>query len=226
MRRIFASILIAIGVLIILSNLNIIRIETLMNYLWPTLLILIGLYNLVRDRRIQIFSVILIAIGTIYLLNEFEIIRVTFRQVMMFFWPGLLIIIGLNLLFSRPRKVRPIEPSTKPKHSSNQREYNAFLNSVNEQVNNASFEYCSVNSVMASAEVDFSQIEFKNDIASIEINSILASVLVKLPSGVRINLSGSPILGDISDKSMGDPSSNKVLNVNFTCILGSIEIYQ
>ena len=113
MRRIFASILIAIGVLIILSNLNIISVESLMNYLWPTLLILIGLYNLVRDRRIQIFSVILIAIGTIYLLNEFEIIRVTFRQVMMYFWPGLLIIIGLNLLFSRPRKVRPIEPSTK-----------------------------------------------------------------------------------------------------------------
>ncbi len=226
MRRIFATLLIAIGVLIILSNLNIISIESLMNYLWPTLLILIGLYNLVRDRRIQIFSVILIAIGSIYLLNEFEIIRVTFRQVMMYFWPGLLIILGLNLLFSRPHKVRPIEPSTKPKHNSNQREYNAFLNSVNEQVNNTSFERCSVNSVLASAEVDFSQIEFKNDVASIEINSVLASVLVKLPSGVRINLSGSPILGDISDKSMGDPNSTKLLNVNFTCILGSIEIYQ
>jgi lia operon protein LiaF len=226
MRKIFASLLIAVGILIILSNLNIISVESLMKYLWPSLLILIGLYNLVRDRRIQIFSVILIGIGTIYLLNELDIIVVTFRQIMMYFWPVLLILIGFNLLFSRPRKIRPIEPSTKPRHNSNQREYNAFLNSVNEQVNNTSFEYSSVNSVMASAEIDYSMIEFKNDSASIEINSVLSSVLVKLPSGVRINLSGSPILGDITDKSMGDPNSTKTLNVNFTCILGNIEIDQ
>jgi predicted membrane protein len=226
MRKIFASLLIAVGVLIILSNLDIISIESLMDYLWPSLLILIGLYNLVRDRRIQIFSVILIAIGTIYLLNELEIIYVTINQIMVYFWPGLLILIGLNILFSRPRKIRPIEPSSKPRHTSNHREYNAFLNSVNEQVNNTNFEYCSVNSVMASAEIDFSMIEFKNDSASIEINSVLSSVLIKLPAGVRISLSGSPILGDITDKSMGDPNSTKTLNVNFTCILGNIEIIQ
>lgn len=226
MRRIFASLLIAVGILIILSNLNIISVEILMKYLWPSLLILIGVYNLVRDRRIQIFSVILIGIGTIYLLNELDIIVVTFRQIMMYFWPALLILLGFNILFSRPRKIRPIEPSSKPRHTSNQREYNAFLNSVNERVNNMSFEYSSINSVMASAEIDFSTIEFKNDTASIEINSVLSSVLVKLPSGVRINLSGSPILGDITDKSMGDPNSNKTLNVNFTCILGNIEIIQ
>jgi len=226
MRRIFASLLIAVGILIILSNLNIISVESLMKYLWPSLLILIGLYNLVRDRRIQIFSVILIGIGTIYLLNELDIIVVTFRQIMMYFWPVLLILIGFNLLFSRPRKIRPIEPSNKPRHTSNQREYNAFLNSVNEQVNNTSFEYSSINSVFASAEIDYSMIEFKNDSASIEINSVFSSVLVKLPSGVRINLSGSPILGDITDKSMGDPNSTKTLNVNFTCILGNIEIIQ
>lgn len=226
MRRIFASLLIAVGILIILSNLNIISVEILMKYLWPSLLILIGLYNLVRDRRIQIFSIILIGIGTIYLLNELDIIVITFRQIMMYFWPALLILLGFNILFSRPRKIRPIEPSSKPRHTSNQREYNAFLNSVNEQVNNSSFEYSSVNSVMASAEIDFSTIEFKNDSASIEINSVLSSVLVKLPNGVRINLSGSPILGDITDKSMGDPNSSKTLNVNFTCILGNIEIIQ
>lgn len=226
MRRIFASILIAIGVLIILSNLDIISVESVIDYLWPTLLILIGLYNLIRDRRIQIFSVILIAIGSVYLLKEFDIIQVSFREMMTYFWPGLLIIIGINLFFTRPRKIKPIIPSSKPSHKSNLREYNAFLNSINEQVNNSSFESCSVNSVMATAEVDFSQIEFKNNSASIEINSILSTVLVKLPNGVRINLSGSPILGDISDKSMGDPSSLKVLNLNFTCILASIEIYQ
>ena len=226
MRRLFASLLIIIGVLIILSNLDIISIEHIMKYLWPSLLILIGLFNLVRNRRIQFFSVILIAIGSIYLLNELEIINITFRQIMTYFWPGVLILIGLNLLFSRPQKVKPIEPSTRPKHQSNQKEYNSFLNSMNEQVNNSNFERCSVNSVLASTEVDFSQVEFKNDSASIEINSVLSSVLVKLPTGVRISLSGSPILGDISDKSMGDPSSTKVLNVNFTCIVGSIEIYQ
>lgn len=226
MRRIFASILIAIGVLIILSNLDIISVESVIDYLWPTLLILIGLYNLIRDRRIQIFSVILIAIGSVYLLKEFDIIQVSFREMMTYFWPALLIIFGINLFFTRPQKVKPIKPSSKSSRKSNQREYNAFLNSVNEQVNNSSFEFCSVNSVMATAEVDFSQIEFKNDSASIEINSILSTVLVKLPNGVRINLSGSPILGDISDRSMGDPSSSKVLNLNFTCILASIEIYQ
>ncbi len=226
MRRIFASLLIAVGVLIILSNLKIISIESLMDYLWPSLLILIGIYNLIRDRRIQLFSVILIAIGSLYLLNELEIINVTINQVMLYFWPTLLILVGLNLLLGRPRRIRTIEPSHKPRRTSNQREYNAFLNSVNEQVNNLNFEYSSVNSVMASVEIDFSAIVFKNDSASIEINSVLSSVLVKLPNGVRINLSGTPILGDITDKSMGDPNSIKTLNVNFTCILGSIEITQ
>lgn len=226
MKKIIALFLISIGILLILDNLNLIDIRQVYDYFWPAVLILFGLSLLVRNRQLQIFGLVLLTIGVLTLLDELGYLRLTFDQIMMYFWPGLLIILGLNLLISRQSSRPRVKNEHVHRNTSNQKEYNGFLNSMSEKVDNTSFEQCSVNGVLASVDMDFSSIVFEKDQVTIEVNSVLASVSLKLPKGIRVEMAGSPVLGEVHDRSEKNVITSKSIKVHYTCILGSIEVYQ
>jgi predicted membrane protein len=144
----------------------------------------------------------------------------------MYFWPGLLILLGLNLLISKQNSPAHIRTENVRRNTSNQKEYNGFLNSVNEKVENTNFEQCSVNGVLASIDMDFSGVVFEKEQVTIEVNSVIASVSLKLPKGIRVEMTGSPVLGEVHDRSVKNITTNQSIRIHYTCILGSIEIYQ
>jgi len=226
MKKLVALFLITIGTLLILDNLHILDIRQIYAYFWPSVFILLGLGMLVRNRQLQILGLVLLTIGGLMLLDELGYLRLTFDQIMMYFWPGLLILLGLNLLVSKQSRPVRVRTDNVRRNTSNQKEYNGFLNSVNEKVENTSFEQCSVNGVLASVDMDFSGIAFDKEKVTIEVNSVMASVSLKLPKGVRVEMAGSPVLGEVNDRSEKNVVTNQSIRIHYTCILGSIEIYQ
>lgn len=226
MKKIIALFLISIGVLLILDNLNLIDIRQVYDYFWPAALILFGLSLLVRNRQLQIFGLIVLTIGVLTLLDELGYLRLTFDQIMMYFWPGLLVLLGLNLLISKQSSRPRVKSENVRRNSSNQKEYNGFLNSMSEKIENTSFEQCSVNGVLASVDMDFSAIAFDKDQVTIEVNSVLAGVSLKLPKGIKVVMAGSPVLGEVNDRSEKNVNALQSIKIHYTCILGSIEIYQ
>ena len=226
MKKIIALFLISIGVLLILDNLNLIDIRQVYDYFWPAALILFGLSLLVRNRQLQIFGLIVLTIGVLTLLDELGYLRLTFDQIMMYFWPGLLVLLGLNLLISKQSSRPRVKSENVRRNSSNQKEYNGFLNSMSEKIENTSFEQCSVNGVLASVDMDFSAIAFDKDQVTIEVNSVLAGVSLKLPKGIKVVMAGSPVLGEVNDRSEKNVNAAQSIKIHYTCILGSIEVYQ
>ncbi len=225
MKKLIALFLITIGSLLILDNLNLVDIRQIYDFFWPTVFILFGLALLIRNRQLQIIGLVLLTIGVLMLLDELGYLRLTFDQIMMYFWPGLLILLGLNLLVSKQTPVR-VKNENMRRNTSNQKEYNGFLNSVNEKVENIHFEQCSVNGVLSSVDMDFSGIVFDQEQVTIEVNSVMASVSLKLPKGIRVVMSGSPVLGEVHDRCEKNVVSSQSIKIHYTCILGSIEVYQ
>lgn len=226
MKKLIALFLITIGTLLILDNLDLVDIRQIYDYFWPAVLILFGLSLLVRNRQVQIIGLILLTIGVLTLLDELGYLRLTFDQIMMYFWPGLLILLGLNLLISKQSSPARVRTENVRRNTSNQKEYNGFLNSVNEKVENTNFEQCSVNGVLASVDMDFSGIVFEKEHVTIEVNSVLASVSLKLPKGVRVEMAGSPVLGEVNNRCEKNIITNQSIKIHYTCILASIEVYQ
>ena len=226
MKKLLALFLITIGSLLILDNLDLVDIRQIYDYFWPAVLILFGLSLLVRNRQVQVLGLILLTIGVLTLLDELGYLRLTFDQIMMYFWPGLLILLGLNLLISKQSRPARVRTENIRRNTSNQKEYNGFLNSVNEKVENTNFEQCSVNGVLSSVDLDFSGIVFEKEQVTIEVNSVMAGVSLKLPKGIRVEMAGSPVLGEVNDRSEKNIITNQSIKIHYTCILGSIEIYQ
>ena len=142
MKKMLALFLIMIGTLLILDNLNLLDIYQIYDYFWPSAIIVFGLGLLVRKRQLQSVGLVLLTIGVLFLLDELGYLRLTFDQVMMYFWPGLLIFLGLHLLFNKQNSPKQIKAKNVHSHTSNQKEYNGFLNSMNEKVENIHFEHC------------------------------------------------------------------------------------
>jgi len=103
-RRSFAGplILIAIGLIFLLSNIGILEATTweLISQYWPVLLIILGLDNLIRGEGFA-GPLLTIGIGSLFLLANLGRIELDIWQVILQFWPIVIISIGLDIIFSR-----------------------------------------------------------------------------------------------------------------------------
>jgi hypothetical protein len=94
--------LIALGVVFLLSNLGALRGDTWETILrlWPILLILIGLDNLYQRQGI-VGAIFAIGLGTVFLLANQGWINVNVWQLILRLWPLLLVAIGIDLVVGR-----------------------------------------------------------------------------------------------------------------------------
>lgn len=98
----FPLLLIAIGVIFLLSNMGVISGDTwtLVWQFWPVLLIVIGLDNII-NREGLVGATFMIGIGIIFLLANLGYLNVSIWQMVFTLWPILLIAIGFDILFGR-----------------------------------------------------------------------------------------------------------------------------
>ncbi len=94
--------LIALGIVFLLSNLGVLRgdiWETIV-LLWPVILIVIGLDSIYK-REGFVGAIFLIILGTVFLLANLGILAVNVWQLLLSLWPVLLVAIGLDLVIGR-----------------------------------------------------------------------------------------------------------------------------
>jgi len=236
MRKGFALLLIGFGALTLLSNFYAFRVEDIWPYLWPAALIVIGLSSLFRNRQLQIVSLVLLVIGALFFLRALNILNVSNDQMWSYIWPSVLILLGLNVLFSRESR-RPkvsvhksedgtMEEKTEMPKSTNQSAYNVIMGAIDERVDTQDFKQCTVNSVMGAAEIDFSNISWPQGTAYIELNAMMGTIECIVPTGVRLDVSGTPIAGGFENSCISDDASDKTLRISYTVVLGGIELKQ
>src|SRR5690606_27488289 len=80
-----------------------------MSLYWPSIIILIGISGLFDRRSSKLWNLIVIAFGTLLQLNRLDYIPI---NVFKLFLPIVLILVGLNIIFSKGvrRHSTPVEP--------------------------------------------------------------------------------------------------------------------
>ncbi|WP_246067464.1 cell wall-active antibiotics response protein LiaF [Paenibacillus koleovorans] len=121
-------VLIAVGVVFLLNQLDILTVDigyVFANY-WPVILIIFGLKGILIQRRLDygwggsyLWNVIIAVVGLVFLNNNLHWLGpINFRDVFKFLVPVILIALGLNMLL-RPKRSR-CKPPKPPKHNARQ----------------------------------------------------------------------------------------------------------
>lgn len=102
-KRKMGFILIIIGILLILSQMQLIDFNSLLSLYWPSLIILYGIYNCIQNRKISATAVSFITVGLILQIWELNLLPGELRQ---YIWPTILIVIGISMIFSQSNSAK------------------------------------------------------------------------------------------------------------------------
>jgi predicted membrane protein len=189
---------------------------------WQMLLIAIGVVNVTNDSSRGI-GWILIAVGGFFLVSDYYDLPTSFRHV---FWPALLILIGLVLIFG----------STKIFHRGSRHDFTiskgedfieevAIFGGGERVVNSQSFRGGKIVSVFGGSKVDLTKAELAPGNVEIEIVSIFGGSTMLVPSDWNIKLEVFNIFGGYGDKRVrGQVDYDKTIVVKGVAIFGGGEI--
>ena len=226
MKKTLALLLILAGVLAILDNLNIFSVANLMDYLWPSFLIVLGLSGLISKPRNATFSGILVVVGSAFLIRATGIVGYFDMGDVLF--PAILIVIGLTLLLPRSASKVHLEFNHDGKkrtfNTSNRQEYNAILSSVTERVVSNDFKHVSITAVMGGCEIDLRDVQFRDDVASIDVTAVMGGVELYIPKDVKLVIEGTPLLGGFENHLESNPDATKTLEIHYAVVMGGIEL--
>ena len=217
----FALLLILIGGIYLLFNLNIIPIEYKPILIsWQTLLIVLGVWALLRNRYTS--GIVLIAIGGFFiyptLCRLFPGLFICFDIDAKTYWPLLLIILGLILVMSRffPKKVRHHK-----RRNHYKVEYSEYKEKARQSGKEESIDFIDKNVMFGSTEqivlsqnlrggeanvmfgeliIDLRHAQLAEVGGFLEVNVMFGSVVIYIPADWSVELQGNSILGSFEDK--------------------------
>jgi predicted membrane protein len=187
---------------------------------WQMLLIAIGLINVIGEGH-KGFGWILIAIGGFFLLSDIFDWPLTFRNV---FWPALLIVIGLALIFGSQWKFRR-KLNYKKSEGEDILEDVSVFGGGERVIHSENFKGGEVISVFGGSKIDLTHTTINPDGAEIEIVAVFGGSTLLVPSDWNVKLEVFNIFGGFSDKRMrAQVDNNKVLVVKGVAIFGGGEL--
>jgi predicted membrane protein len=220
-------ILAGIGVLLLLQNLGIIFVDDLWDY-WPVILIVVGISRAATswDFGGRVWGAIVAFVGAVFLVRNLGLIH---SSVWGFFWPVILIAIGLGLLARTLDRNRAWDigghkfGGHKPESSGgsglsssgpvgnpgggslggNLR--NAFkedhvFGGGKRRVDSLDFEGGEANVIFGGLEIDLTKADTKKDEVYIEANAIFGGIEIRVPETWDVTVRGTGIFGGYGDE--------------------------
>jgi len=220
--RIFSGlVIIAIGVIFLLANMDKLDFGDFISTYWPMILILIGISHLLttgfRNAGVALF---LIAIGAFFQLNNWGVLG---GRVWAYFWPLLIIAAGLWIIFKpRPKGFGENVPEIK------EDDLGAFVifSGLKRRFESEKFRGGKATAIMGGLELDLTKAKLKDNQATIELTAILGGIDLFVPREWKVVVDSSAILGGVDDKHSPVPPTTiqMTLYVKATAILGGIDI--
>jgi predicted membrane protein len=227
-RLFMGTILVLIGVLLLLDNLNIMPIS-LPGYVfsWKMLLVVIGVFILINSDH-KAPGVILITIGGIFLAPE--IFHLNYHNIFSF-WPLLLVFMGLSLLF---KKKATAHCHNKPRlenfmpSSADILDEVAIFGGTEKKVISENFKGGKIETVFGGVELDLRNCKLAEGQNLLEITAIFGGVTIIAPPEWTILVDITPVFGGVSDERMQHPSiikdNSKELQLKGFLVFGGVEI--
>lgn len=216
----FGILVLTVGVVLLLKNLNIINSETSrIIFSWPMLIIAIGVINLSYKSRI--WGVVLIAIGAFFLLTRYLGYPASIGQV---FWPTLIIFAGVMLIISASGYWKRYQIN-KVSASDDVLEDVAVFGGIDKVVHSNSFKGGEVVAVFGGSKINLLNATLAPGNNVLETVTIFGGATLIIPSDWNIKLEVVNILGGFSDKrQITQVDFSKTLIIKGVAIFGGGEI--
>lgn len=190
--------LIAVGGLFILSNLEIIHVEDIWEF-WPVILIVMGLSHLSqwRGRTFPVAGVLLTGVGAAFLLRNLGIIQVNIWR---YIWPGLMITWGVALLFRHATGCESVRAAGGVGGSSaNKLDEWVVFGGIERKIQSQEFEGGHAFAAFGGVELDLRDAATKKDEIVIEASAMFGGVEIRVPDAWDVTVNGTGIFGGYSD---------------------------
>jgi predicted membrane protein len=208
-------IILGLGIGFLLDNLNVIDFGKFLSLYWPSLLIIIALYQLVTRSANIFWSFILLVAGIIFQVNTLYDLPINFWGI---FWPAMLILFGMQLIFSKIVMPRP--------KASTDSEINAFVGFGGQDIRNAAktFEGGELTALFGGIKADLRDTEISGEIANLKVTAMFGGIELTVPRNWKVEVTGLPLFGGWDNKTRPEGDNIKTLKVNASVMFGGFEV--
>jgi hypothetical protein len=218
-RLVFGLVVLTLGVLFTLGNLDLIDAHAIVRW-WPSVLIVFGLAKLsgfMTRRHIAAGSVFTL-LGAIWLGNELDVWSIDVFQL----WPVFLIVAGGTLLM---RGLRPGGASAERSGDPSEVVHSfALMSGSTRRVTSQKFAGGDASAVMGGVELDLRGAKLEGGRAIVDVFAMWGGIDIFVAPGWHVLNEGIAIMGAIEDSTKPAPDAGQTLVVRGFVLMGGVEI--
>lgn len=218
-RVILGLVVMWLGVLWTLDNLNILESEPILRY-WPVVLVAVGMSKLLGlwGRRNVIAGSIFTVVGMWMLLEQLDVISVSFWTL----WPLALVAIGIGMLTRTT--LRQSDPSRVDAQAAKLSSF-AFMSGVDRKVASNEFEGGDATAVMGGVKLDLKGAKPVAGGAIVDLLVCWGGIEIYVPDTWKVVNEATVVMGGLEDQSKIPPADARdVLILRGLVIMGGVEI--
>ena len=236
----FGIVLLVVGALFLLDNLDVVDTRSVWRNFWPVLFIAWGASRVIAGDVRSFFPWLAIGVGGLLIANRVLDWDVNVARI---FWPVIMIAFGAHILYrswSRPAVVHAsgaaagpasfgaAEPGASadvlPDTSSTFRD-SAMLGSIERRNVSQTFRGGEASAFMGSVEIDLRECRMASTEAVVDVSAFMGSVELRIPRDWTVESRMSALLGSFEDLTAAPvDGSSKRFVVRGSAMLGSVEI--
>lgn len=216
-------IFILIGINVIFKQLGLWDLSNFISTWWPLLLIGVGAHQLSRKPISKTSGITLLVLGILFQMKKLNIISISLMQ---FFWPAIIIAIGISMLFPRSFKKENYE-FHKKEVDQDIVDNLAVFSGVNSRNSSKNFRGGSLVAIFGGIDMDLSNSTLLNEGARMDITAAFGGVKIIVPKDWTVVINGIPLFGGWSNKTGSKNYINPdapVLTLHCFVAFGGVEI--
>lgn len=215
-QLVLSVIVILLGILFTLYNLNLVDVDKYLKY-WPALLLAFGVYRLADpgDPPHYMPGVVFTLIGGIWFLNVLH-----FHLAIGHYWPLLLVLLGLTIISHAFRRTHEMSADSTTMVSAF-----ALMSGIQKTCRSQNFRGGEFTAIMGGCEIDLRQASMQSDQAVIHTFSFWGGVEIRVPESWTVTTEILPLMGGCDDhtETHGD-GPRKHLIIRGLAVMGGVEV--
>ena len=227
---ILGLIVIGMGLLFLLDNLNIFEIDGMFRF-WPMMFILVGTLKLYdsRDSTGYAIGIVLVSIGVLLTLRNMGYIWFGWRTI----WPVLVMLVGGAVVFNalRTRGEAGSSQNAFLQHARSPDsgdadsviDLTAALGAIERRITSKDFRGGHVTTFMGGCELDLREASLVGE-AEIRVFSVMGGITLRIPPDWTVVLRGTPIMAAFEEKTASPAASGKRLIISGYAIMSGVEV--
>lgn len=218
----FGGIIVAIGLLLLLDNMHIIRMRDVWQY-WPLILVVFGLSRIFECHTPSslIWGGLVAVIGALLFLDNLNILIIDFN----FIWPLILIAFGLSLLW---RTLDRTFFDTAGVAAGPSNTIMAVFSGGKRKIDSGEFKGGDVLAIFGGVELDLRGAKMSGEQAVVDVNATFGGLEIRVPETWSVVVKTVAIFGGVDDKTIPPKPDPNVptprLVLTGTVVFGGVSI--